>query len=53
MLLIFPDAVQPAANSLYLLLGIAVSALMLVQAYRSGYGRTAARTLSESIAATA
>jgi hypothetical protein len=53
MLLVFPDDVQPATSSLYLLLGIAVSTLMLVRAYRGGYGRTTARTLSESIPAVA
>lgn len=53
MLLVFPNDVQPIASSLYMLLGIAVSILMLVQAYRSGYGRVAERTLTESMAVTA
>lgn len=53
MLLVFPNDVQPVASSLYMLLGIVVSTLMLVQAYRAGYGRTTARTLSESVPAVA
>ncbi len=53
MLLVFPNDVQPIASSLYMLLGIAVSILMLVQAYRSGYGRVTKQTLSESITMTA
>jgi membrane protease YdiL (CAAX protease family) len=39
LLLVFPADMQPAANSLYLLLGIVVSTLVLVRAYRAGYGR--------------
>jgi membrane protease YdiL (CAAX protease family) len=39
ILLVFPADMQPAANSLYLLLGIVVSTLVLVRAYRAGYGR--------------
>jgi membrane protease YdiL (CAAX protease family) len=52
MLLVFPADIQPAASSLYLLLGIAVSTLMLAQAYLTGFGRAAERMLSESIAVT-
>jgi len=53
MLLVFPNDIQPATSSLYMLLGIAVSALMLVQAYRAGYGRTTTPTVPETVAATA
>lgn len=38
MLLVLPDDIQPIAGSLYMLVGIAISALLLVRAYRSGYG---------------
>lgn len=53
MLLVFPTDVQPAASSLYMLLGIAVSTLMLVQAYRAGYGRSKTGSRSASLPVTA
>lgn len=53
MLLVFPKDVQPVASSLYMLFGIVVSTLMLVQAYRAGFGRTTTRALSEPVAVTA
>ena len=52
MLLLVPDDIQPVASSLYMLVGIAVSALMLVRAYRAGYGRKGAQTLPEAVMAT-
>jgi membrane protease YdiL (CAAX protease family) len=39
LLLVFPADVQPVANLLYLVAGILVSTLILVRAYRAGYGR--------------
>lgn len=52
-IVVFPDDIQPIASSLYLMLGIAVSTLMLVGIYRSGYGRSSPHTSSMSRAATA
>ena len=43
-IVVFPTDAQPIASSLYLVLGIVVSTLMLVWAYRGGYGRTTAQT---------
>ena len=42
---VFPAATQPVASSLYLMLGIVVSILMLAYAYRTGYGRSEARAV--------
>lgn len=49
MMFVFPATVQPAASSLYLLLGILVSALLLVRAYRAGYERTMMPKTSEPV----
>jgi membrane protease YdiL (CAAX protease family) len=50
MLIVLPADVQPAASALYILLGIAVSTVMLVWAYRVGYGRSSEPTLAKSMA---
>jgi membrane protease YdiL (CAAX protease family) len=44
----FPTGVQPIASSLYLVAGIVVSTLMLMSAYRAGYGRGEAQTIPQS-----
>jgi membrane protease YdiL (CAAX protease family) len=46
MLFALRAEVQPAASALYILLGIVVSTLMLLQVYRAGYERTAQQTAS-------
>lgn len=43
ILFAFTGDIQPAASSLYLLVGILASTVILVRAYRSGYERTAAK----------
>lgn len=48
---VFPAVTQPIANSLYLMLGIAVSTLMLAHAYRAGYGRFEARAVRATVKA--
>jgi membrane protease YdiL (CAAX protease family) len=47
---IFPAETQPIATSLYLLIGILVSSILLVVAYRSGYGRVATQSLRQASA---
>ena len=39
LVLVLAPEVQPIASSLYLVVGIVVSSLILVRAYRTGYGR--------------
>jgi membrane protease YdiL (CAAX protease family) len=43
----FLPEVQPIASSLYLVVGILVSTLVLVRAYRAGYGRTEAQAFRQ------
>jgi hypothetical protein len=47
----FAADVQPIASSLYLLVGIGVSTLILVSAYRTGYGRGETRTSENAVEA--
>lgn len=47
IVLVFPADVQLIANSLYLVLGIIVSTLLLASAYRAGYGRSEARAIRQ------
>ena len=49
LLLVFPADVQAAASALYLLLGIAVSSLVLISAYRAGYGRGTSYTTRSTL----
>lgn len=49
MLLVLPDDIQPIASSLYMLLGIIVSGLMLMRAYRSGFGREQSHPTHEEV----
>jgi membrane protease YdiL (CAAX protease family) len=44
---VFPPEVQPIASSLYLVVGILVSTLVLVRAYRAGYGRAEAQVVRQ------
>jgi len=44
----FPADMQPVASSLYLVVGIAVSTLMLVFAYRAGFGRRVQQPYQEA-----
>ena len=43
----FPSDVQPIASSLYLVVGIVVSTLVLVRAYRAGYERVETRAFRQ------
>jgi membrane protease YdiL (CAAX protease family) len=42
-----PPDVQPIASSLYLVVGILVSTLVLVRAYQAGYGRAEAKAIRQ------
>lgn len=42
-IVVFPADIQPIASSLYMMLGIVVSVIVLVLAFRDGYGRSEAR----------
>ena len=45
----FATDVQPIASSLYLVLGIVVSTLVLVRAYRAGYAQTEAQAVHQPV----
>lgn len=49
----FSTEVQPIASSLYLVVGILVSTLLLVRAYRAGYGRMGAQAIQQPSASRA
>jgi membrane protease YdiL (CAAX protease family) len=46
---VFPADIQPMATSLYLVVGIIISTLILVFAYRAGYGRRDSQSSTDGI----